>query len=100
MTSGAYKTNALRQRRAAAARPRATAEKEAERKVEIGQIKKEQGAVQWQMVQDALDALNPATAAEFLNMDDGVIGIAGTITSIMGATTQWQAVNGSGSAKK
>ena len=52
------------------------------------------------MVQDALDALNPATAAEFLNMDDGVIGIAGTITSIMGATTQWQAVNGSGSAKK
>ncbi|CAO1633925.1 unnamed protein product [Sympodiomycopsis kandeliae] len=93
LISGSYKTNALRQRRAAASRPRATAEKEAERKVELQQIKKEQGAVRWQMVQDALDALNPATGADILSIDDGVIGLAGTVTSIMGGYTQWTAVN-------
>lgn len=100
LASGSYKTNALRQRRAAAARPRATAEKEAERKVELAQIAKEESAVRWQMTQDALDALNPATGAEIISMDDGIIGLAGTVTSLMGGYTQWQAVNGSGAAKK
>lgn len=100
LVSGGYKTNALRQRRAAAARPRATAEKEAERKVELQQISKEQAAVRWQMVQDALDALNPATGSEILNVDDGVIGLAGTVTSIMGGYTQWNAVNRGSVASK
>lgn len=71
LISGAYKSNALRSRRAAALRPRATAEKEAERKVELQQIKKEEGAVRWQLVQDALDWINPATTAEFTSFDDG-----------------------------
>lgn len=71
LVSGTYKTNALRQRRAAALRPRATSEKEAERKVELQQIKKEASSVQWQMIQDALDVANPATGAEILNVDDG-----------------------------
>ncbi|CAO1620921.1 unnamed protein product [Parajaminaea phylloscopi] len=100
LVSGAYKSQALRSRRAAALRPRATAEKEAERKVELQQIKKEEGAVRWQLVQDALDWINPATTAEFTSFDDGAIGLAGTVTSIMGAYSQWQSVNGASAAKK
>lgn len=100
LVSGAYKSHVLRSRQSAASRPRATAEKEAERKVEVQQIKKEQSAVRFQMIQDALDAMNPATAADITNFDDGAIGLAGTVTSLMGAYTQWQAVNGGSIASK
>lgn len=100
LVSGSYKTYVLRQRAAAARRPRATAEKEAERKIEAQQIATEQAAVQFQMTQDALDWLIPATGAEFLDLDEGVLGLAGFATSLMGARTQWRAVNGPAAAKK
>lgn len=100
LISCAYKIRALRSRRIAALRPRATAEKEAERKVELQQIKKEEEVVRWQMIQDALDWINPATSAGFANFDDGAIGLAGTVTSIMGTYSQWQAVNGTSASKK
>lgn len=93
LLSGAYKTYVLRARLASASRPRATAEKEAERKVELTQIHTEQAAVRYQMTQDSLDWLIPATGAEFLDLDEGVLGIAGTITSLLGARTQWKATS-------
>ncbi len=62
LVSGTYKTYNIRQRLARAGRARATAEKEAERKLELAQIKAEEGAVRYQMTQDALDWLIPATA--------------------------------------
>ncbi len=94
LASGSYKTYVLQQRAAAAKRPRATAEKEADRKIELAQISTEQAAVRYQMTQDALDWLNPATGAGFLGLDDGIIGLAGFTSSLMGARTQWRAVNG------
>ncbi|PWN35344.1 peroxisomal biogenesis factor 11 [Meira miltonrushii] len=101
LISGTYKTYVLRQRLAAAKRPRATAEKEAERKIELQQIQTEQAGVYFQMTQDSLDWLIPATGAEFLDLDEGVLGLAGLATSLMGARTQWRAVNGpAGAAKK
>jgi len=93
LLSGGYKTYVLRARAASAARPRATAEKEAERKVELTQIATEQAAVRYQMTQDSLDWLLPATGAGFLDLDEGVLGIAGTITSLLGARTQWKATS-------
>lgn len=94
LVSGSYKTYVLRQRLAAAKRPRATAEKEAERKIELQQIQTEQAGVYFQMTQDSLDWLIPATGAEILNLDEGVLGLAGLATSLLGARTQWRAVNG------
>jgi peroxin-11B len=100
LISGSYKTYVLRQRLASAKRPRATAEKEAERKIEIQQLHTEQAGVNFQMTQDALDWLLPATGADILDLDEGVLGLAGLATSLMGARTQWRAVNGPGAAKK
>ena len=100
LLSGGYKTYVLNQRLASAKRPRATAEKEAERKLELAQISTEQAAVRYQMTQDALDWVIPATGAGVLNLDEGILGIAGCISSVMGARTQWRAVNGPAGAKK
>ncbi|PWN25243.1 peroxisomal biogenesis factor 11 [Jaminaea rosea] len=99
LLAGAYKTHVLRQRQALASRPRASAEKEAERKVELQQIAKEKGAVRYQVVQDALDLANPGSSIGLFNFDDGFIGLAGTVTSLMGVYSQWQAVNGTGAKK-
>lgn len=98
LASGSYKTYVLQQRAAGAKRPRATAEKEAERKIEVAQIATEQAAVRYQMTQDALDWLIPATGADILGLDEGILGLAGCASSVMGARTQWRAVNG-GAAK-
>ncbi|KAL9934137.1 hypothetical protein V8E36_007219 [Tilletia maclaganii] len=100
LISGSYKTYVLNQRQIAARRPRATSEKEAERKVELQQIAAEQAAVRYQMIQDGLDWLLPATGADILNLDEGILGLAGFATALMGARTQWRAVNGAGGAKK
>ncbi|PWN52618.1 peroxisomal biogenesis factor 11 [Violaceomyces palustris] len=100
LLSGSYKTYVLNQRAAAARKPRATAEKEAERKIEINQIATEQAAVRYQMTQDALDWVIPATGADILGLDEGVLGLAGFVSSLMGARTQWRAVNGPAGAKK
>ena len=99
LASGSYKTYVLQQRAASAKRPRATAEKEADRKIELAQISTEQAAVRYQMTQDALDWLIPATGADILGLDEGILGLAGCASSIMGARTQWRAVNGSSAAK-
>lgn len=100
LISGSYKSYILKQRLAAAKRPRATAEKEAERKIEIQQLHTEQAGVNFQLTQDALDWILPATGAEILDFDEGVLGLAGLATSLMGARTQWRAVNGPGGAAK
>ncbi|KAE8212696.1 hypothetical protein CF319_g3051 [Tilletia indica] len=99
LISGSYKTYVLNQRSIAARRPRATSEKEAERKVEIQQIAAEQAAVRYQMIQDGLDWILPATGSDILNLDEGILGLAGFTTALMGARTQWRAVNGGGAKK-
>lgn len=92
--------------------------------MELQQIAKEKGAVRYQVVQDALDLANPGSSIGLFNFDDGcecgtsvepqarlttmcflplsalaVIGLAGTVTSLMGVYSQWQAVNGTGAKK-
>ncbi|KAF9910831.1 Peroxisomal membrane protein PMP27 [Lobosporangium transversale] len=56
-------------------------------------LTKEQQSVNKQLLQDALDMLIPASSLAYVNLDDGVVGLIGTVTSIMGAQTQWTKVN-------
>jgi peroxin-11B len=47
-------------------------------------------AVKFQLTQDVFDALIPAGSLGYLPfMDDGLIGLAGVVSSLMGAYTQW-----------
>lgn len=98
LISGVYKSYQLSQRAKYAQRPRATAEKEAERRVELHQVVADTKAVRIQMLQDCCDWLNPGTTTGWVNMNDGMIGAAGTLSSLLGARSQWIKVNGS--AKK
>ncbi|KAJ7597199.1 peroxisomal biogenesis factor 11 [Mycena floridula] len=47
-----------------------------------------------QLVMDSLDVWLPATALGLSNLNDGVLGIFGLITSIMALNKQWVAVSG------
>ena len=47
-------------------------------------------AVKFQLTQDLFDALIPAGQLGYLSfMDEGLIGLAGVVSSLMGAYTQW-----------
>lgn len=94
LVSGIYKTYMLVQRQRLATRPRATAEKEAERRVELHQISSESVGVRLQMLQDFCDWLNPLSNLDFVSLSDGTVGLAGTLSSLLGARSQWIKVNG------
>ncbi|WFD31263.1 Peroxisomal membrane protein PMP27 [Malassezia sp. CBS 17886] len=94
LISGVYKSYLLMQRTKLARRPRVSAEKEAERRLELNQIASETRAVRLQMLQDSCDWLNPGTSTGWINANDGLIGLAGTLSSLLGARSQWIKVNG------
>ncbi|KLO20233.1 peroxisomal biogenesis factor 11 [Schizopora paradoxa] len=50
-------------------------------------------AARYQFVQDLLDVWIPASNLGYIELNDGVIGICGTLSSLMGLRTQWYAVN-------
>jgi hypothetical protein len=54
----------------------------------------EQAAIRYQLVQDLLDILIPAGTLGYHHLDDGVLGLIGTVTSLMGLRTQIQKVVG------
>ncbi|KAN0100729.1 Peroxisomal biogenesis factor 11 [Tylopilus felleus] len=47
-----------------------------------------------QFVIDFLDVCIPASNLDLINVNDGIVGLAGFISSIMGVYAQWVAVNG------
>ncbi|CAG8453776.1 1015_t:CDS:2 [Paraglomus occultum] len=57
-------------------------------------IEKEREPVVRQLVQDSLDLILPMKSLKYIDLDDGLVGLAGFITSIMGVQTQWRKVNG------
>ncbi|KIW15602.1 hypothetical protein PV08_05650 [Exophiala spinifera] len=82
--SGIYNNYKLRQR------AKAVDEKDAEAKVEKVKIAKQQKAVNIQLVSDLCDLTVPGTALGYLNLDDGIIGLAGTTSSLLGVYGAWQ----------
>jgi len=46
-------------------------------------------ALAYQLLQDALDLTIPVSALQYLQLDDGLVGLAGLASSCMAAYTQW-----------
>ncbi|KAF9131825.1 Peroxisomal membrane protein PMP27 [Mortierella sp. 14UC] len=90
--SGLYKTRQVQIRRQVAVRGlkhRGESEKTSSR-TELS----EQYALNKVLLQDGLDLLIPASGLGYVDLDDGVVGLIGTATSLMGAESHWAKVNG------
>jgi hypothetical protein len=98
LLSGLYATRGLQLREANAKRARASPEKEAERKAELKSVQacvaarpgcpplltpshRQSAAVRFQLIQDSLDILIPASSLGYLKLDEGVLGIVGCVPS-------------------
>lgn len=65
-------------------------EKEGEGVVERKKVAKESAAVKLQLVSDLCDITIPASALGWAGFDDGFVGLAGTLSSLLGVYTQWK----------
>lgn len=50
----------------------------------------DRAATRLQLVSDICDATVPSAATGLINFDDGVVGLAGTVSSLIGLTAQWE----------
>ena len=50
----------------------------------------ERGASHKQLLSDVCDLTIPASALAWVNFDDGLVGLAGTTSSIIGLLAQWR----------
>ncbi|CRL29750.1 Peroxisomal biogenesis factor 11 [Penicillium camemberti] len=68
--------------------------KEGEGVVEAKKIEKERSAARIQLLSDVCDLAAPLTAVGVLNLDDGLVGITGTVSSLIGVWSQWRKTAG------
>ncbi|EDN09874.1 peroxin 11 [Histoplasma capsulatum] len=71
-------------------REKAVNKKDGESVVEGKMIEKERTAVLTQLVSDFCDLTIPSTSLGYINLDDGIIGLAGTVSSLIGVRTAWR----------
>ncbi|PGH14252.1 hypothetical protein AJ80_05992 [Polytolypa hystricis UAMH7299] len=64
--------------------------KEGEGVVEGKKIVKERSAVNTQLISDFCDLTVPTSALGYVALDDGIVGIAGTISSLLGVLAAWK----------
>ncbi|EOO01792.1 putative peroxisomal biogenesis factor 11 protein [Phaeoacremonium minimum UCRPA7] len=64
--------------------------KEGEGVVESKRIAIERSASRLQLLSDVCDLTVPTAALGWANFDDGLVGIAGTVSSLIGLYTQWK----------
>ena len=50
---------------------------------------REQQKIMLEVIQDALDLIIPGSILEYINVSQGVVGLVGTITSIIGWSAAW-----------
>lgn len=62
----------------------------AEGKVEGERLVKERKATVTQMVSDVCDIAIPASALGYVTLDDGIVGMAGTVSSLIGLQAVWK----------
>ncbi|KAJ7808275.1 peroxisomal biogenesis factor 11 [Mycena olivaceomarginata] len=67
---------------------------EAEREAKLRVIAATRAAVRHQFIIDFLDLWNPATSLGLSNLNDGVVGAFGVISSLMALEKHWHAVGG------
>lgn len=61
----------------------------AEKTVEVKKLQRERSAAQTQLISDLCDLFIPASALGYINVDDGVVGLAGALSSLIGLMSQW-----------
>ncbi|KZZ96726.1 Peroxisomal biogenesis factor 11 [Moelleriella libera RCEF 2490] len=64
--------------------------KDGEGVVESKRISLERSASQLQLISDLCDLTVPASALGWVGFDDGFVGLAGTLSSLIGVYTQWK----------
>lgn len=50
----------------------------------------ERSASQLQLISDLCDLTIPTSALGWVNLDDGIVGIAGTVSSLIGLVAIWK----------
>ena len=61
-----------------------------EKVVEQKKVVRELNAIKVQLVSDLCDITIPATALGWVQLDDGIVGLAGTTSSLLGVWSQWK----------
>ncbi|MCJ1304169.1 Peroxisomal membrane protein PMP27 [Hypocenomyce scalaris] len=64
--------------------------KDGEGVVESKKLTKERTATNIQLISDLCDMTIPLSALEYANLDDGIVGLAGTVSSLLGVWSQWK----------
>jgi len=67
---------------------------EADRQTRLRVVAANRASIRHQFIIDILDLWNPATSLGFSNLNDGVVGIFGVISSLMALEKQWEAAGG------
>ncbi|KAK3691771.1 Peroxisomal membrane protein PMP27 [Vermiconidia calcicola] len=62
---------------------------DAEKAVEQKKLQKERAATQLQLISDLCDLTVPSSMLGIVDFDDGIVGLAGTTSSLIGLTAQW-----------
>ncbi|KAH6679701.1 putative peroxisomal membrane protein PMP27 [Halenospora varia] len=82
--SGVYSLYNLRQQQSRVDK------KDGEGVVAIKRIEKERAAVNLQLISDLCDLTVPTSAIGLTSFDDGFVGLAGTVSSLIGVYSQWK----------
>ncbi|PNS15116.1 Peroxisomal bioproteinsis factor 11 [Sphaceloma murrayae] len=63
---------------------------DAEKKVEGKKVLRDRTAATQQLVSDLCDLTVPSSALGWADLDDGIVGLAGTVSSLIALNTQWK----------
>ncbi|KAH7127155.1 peroxisomal biogenesis factor 11 [Dendryphion nanum] len=58
--------------------------------VEVKKLQREANAVKIQLISDICDITIPSSALGWVAFDDGFVGLAGTVSSVLGVWSQWK----------
>jgi len=58
--------------------------------VESKRLEKERAAINLQLISDLCDLTVPSAALGYANFDDGIVGLAGTVSSLIGIYNTWR----------
>ncbi|KAF2091551.1 peroxisomal biogenesis factor 11 [Saccharata proteae CBS 121410] len=65
-------------------------EKEGESVVEKKKLEREGRAAQIQLISDLCDLTVPSSGLGYVDLDDGIVGLAGTVSSLLGMWSAWK----------
>ncbi|OAK96930.1 peroxisomal biogenesis factor 11 [Phaeosphaeriaceae sp. SRC1lsM3a] len=85
IASGIYSYYNLTQKQA-----QIKASAEPEKVVETKKVERELNAVKVQLLSDLCDITIPSSALGWVELDDGIVGLAGTTSSLLGVWGQWK----------